>query len=189
MGRGVTRAAVRCTGLDKMKRFETVVLLLCLSGCTTAEPSAYAPRLLLVDIAIIPFSLGFDDESDFPIGTNRNGFVAVRFVPKGEKKQLPSGDWTTVDVSELILKRGDRLVTLVKGRRVPYEEHAVHLIDESSGKEYGLRTGEKTMIGSRRLRLRGVNVKEQSCTLEDAKSGEQFTINRTARPESGHVGK
>jgi len=172
-----------------MKRFAAIALLACLSGCATADGPGGAPQLDLVDIARVPFSLGFDDKSEIPVGTNICGFVAVKFTPKVEERVLPSGATGRVDVSELTLKRGESLITLVKGRRVSYQQLAVHLVDRSSGKEFGVMTGEEINIGSRRLRLREVNVEELNCTLQDVTSGEQFTIKRMAQPESGHVRK
>lgn len=170
-----------------MKLIIAIALLACLSGCASADGPAEASQLALVDIARVPFSLGFDDAADIPIGTNVHGFVAVKFTPKFKQKELPSGALRTIDVSELTLKRGDKLITLVKGHRVPYEEHAVHLVHKSTGKEYGIRTGEEIEIGSRRLRLRDVNVRKQNCTLVDVKTGEQFTITRMAQQPPGHV--
>lgn len=176
-------------GPEIMRTIIAIALLTCLSGCATADGPTDVLQLALIDIARKPYSLAFDDESEIPIGTNFHGFVAVKFTPKFEKKKLPSGEFITVDVSELTLKRGDKLITLVKGRRVPYAEHSVHMVDTTTGKEYGFRTGEEIEIGSRRLRLRDVNVKEQNCTLVDVKTGDQFTITRMAQHQPGHVRK
>jgi hypothetical protein len=143
----------------------------------------------LVRIVRDPFSLRFGAKSDIPIGTNMHGFVVVKLTPKFEKKKLPSGDYATVDVSELTLKRGDRSITLIKGRRGNYDEHVVYLVDQPSGKQYVIRTGNEITIRSRRLRLREVDVKQLNCILEDVKSGKMFTIRQIAQQPLPHVQK
>ena len=67
-------------GPEMMKRFAAIALLSCLSGCATADGPGGAPQLDLVDIARVPFSLGFDDKSEIPVGTNICGFVAVKYA-------------------------------------------------------------------------------------------------------------
>jgi len=167
-----------------MRELGTIALLACLTSCATAEPQPGPPELALVKIVRDPFSLKFDGKTNLPIGTNVHGFVMAKLTPKFKKLMLPGGGERTIDVSEIELKRGDKTITLVKGHRAPYVEPFVQLIDPSTQATYFIGPREEFVIGSRRLRLREVNVKELNCTLEDTKSGEQFIIRRMAQPEN-----
>lgn len=164
-----------------MRQIICIGLLACLSGGAAAEPQPAPLRLALVKIMSDPFKLKFDGKSDIPTWTNRNGFVAFKFTPKYKMIELPSGRFTKVDVSELTLKRGDKTIVLITGRSVMYEEHIVHLSDLSDQKKYSVGTGQEISVGTRRLRLREVNVKKLNCTLVDIESGEEFIIKRMAQ--------
>ena len=124
------------------------------------------------------FRCRFNSASEFPVGKDIHGFTVVKFTPKTEKKTLSSGHRVTVDVSELILKRGEKCLTLVAGRPVPYEEHIVHFVDQSDGAKYSARTGGTLTVGPHRFLLTHVSVEQQICTLEDIDTKKQLTIKR-----------
>ena len=174
-------------GPEKMKRIITMALLLCASGCAMVEPESVPPDLALVRILKVPSMLEFNATSHLSVGTNIAGFVVLAFAPKVEKKILRSGEEVTVDVSTLTVKRGYTTINLVRNRPVGYVAYTIHLVDQSDGKNYTVCTEQDITIGSRRLRLREVNVKELNCTLEDLESGEQFTIKRMAQPDKSSV--
>jgi hypothetical protein len=167
-----------------MKAIGAIVMILSLAGCGTAPPETRASDLALVKIKTESYSLGFGGKTNITAGTEIDGFVVLSFTPKFQKRTLPDGKEVTVDISELRLKRDDKTITLVKNQRMDYNEYIVHLVDKSDGKNYLVRTEQEITIGSRRMRLRETNVKESSCTLEDLKSGELFTIKRMAQPEN-----
>jgi hypothetical protein len=167
-----------------MKRIGIIILVIAAVGSAVAQSASTSPSLAVVKIVADPFSLMFNKASDLPVGSNWNGFVAVTFTPKVEERTLPNGSTGKVDVSELTLKRGDKTITLVKGRRVTYTEYIVHLVDRTDAKPYSVRTGSEMTVGSRTLRLRDVNVKKLSCTLIDVATGETYTITRIAQQAS-----
>ena len=171
-------------GPKMMKWIAVIALLACLGGCGTAGPEPTPPRLALVQIVRDPFILKWDGRSDLPVGTHWHGFVVAGLTPKFKMRTLPNGKEVEVDVSELTLKRSGKTITLVKGRRTEYNGYFVHLVSDSDQKEYTVGIGQELEIGSRRLRLRELNVKELNCTLEDINSGEHFKIKRVAQQKA-----
>jgi hypothetical protein len=163
------------------------VMILSLAGWGIAQSESGPADLALVGITSEPYSLGFRGRTNIVVGTEIGGFVVVAFRPKFEKRVLPSGEHSDVDVSELVLKRGDRLITIRKNQRVEYVEYIVRLVDPSDGGHYTIRMGEEITIASRKLRLREVNAEQKTCTLEDTESGKRFTVKRMAKPEGGDV--
>ena len=168
-----------------MNRLRIIATLVCVTGCVAAQPEQSAPQLAVVRILVEPFSLGFHRGSDFPIGSNWNGFVAVKFTPKVKMKTLPDGNTGEIDVSELTLKRGDETITLVKDERVPFVELIADLVDQSGGTTFMVKKHSEVSVGSRRLRVRDVSAKNVTCTLEDVTSGEQFIITKQPKTSGG----
>ena len=142
----------------------------------TAQQPSSASHLTLINVKSIPFSLRFDSPDDWPLGTNKRGFIAEKFTPKYTSRVDADGSKTEVDVSELTIKRGDRTITLVKGVGVRYEEYEVELGNILTQDRYTLRLGEAIDIQGRQLRLISVNLDQRSCTLEDVDSLSAFPL-------------
>ena len=129
-----------------------------------ADTNAMSADLSLVTITAESFSLMYDGKRPIAVGVKTNGFDIVAMTP-----------------DELTLKRGDKVIRLPKGRRLPYNEYVVTVMDNVNRKQYEARIGSQLTIGSRTFAVGRVNPNEGSCILRDVDTGETQTIRRPAQ--------
>jgi len=150
-----------------MKTMMSMILAMLLAKPVIASTNAAPPDMSVVAITAISFSLEYDGKRPPAVGVKTNGFDVVAVTP-----------------DELTLRRGDKVIRLPKGKRLPYNEYVITILDNGNGKQYEARTGNELRIGSRTFKVGGVNPDEGSCTLRDVNQGETLTIRRLDAQQS-----
>ena len=152
---------------SNMKTMMSNFLAVLLATPVIASTNTVPTDLSVMTIAAVPFSLGYDGKLLPAVGIKTNGFEVV-----------------AVTSDELTLRRGDSVIRLRKGQRMPYTEYIITILDKGNGKQYDTQAGSELKIGSRTLAVGGVNPKEGTCTLRDVSSGETWIIRRQEAQQS-----
>jgi len=140
------------------------------------------------------------------IGDELDGFKLLKFEPKFEQREIHGvrgrvelvevpgepghkisklvkgtqmeRSTHRIDVSVLTLKRGDRIIPLVKGMNVRYSEYVVTLLFQPHTLEFVLKIGEEFDIRGRKYRVIAIDARKKTCVIADIETKERFTISQ-----------
>ena len=158
------------------------------------SPSIIA-KLRLVAIVADPFRLRFksvitlpDGSLKFAINTRGNvrtyfqklgedveGFTLFKYTPK-EEEQNVGGMTRPVDMSVLTLKRGDKLIPLVKGQDVQYNEYTARLVLTVDGTEYTVRLDDVITLARKTYKVITIDSGKGSLVLRRVQDGRELVI-------------
>jgi len=154
-------------------------------------------KLRVVRVDADPFKLRFksvfvlpDDSLKFQINTRGNvrtyfkkleeeaeGFRLVKYEEKSEEK-LTGSMRREVDVSILTLQRGDKLIPLVRGQDVQYNEYTallVFLVDQS---EYTVRIDSELEFNRKKYKVMAIDSRRESVVLRRLSDDKDLVIEK-----------
>ena len=171
------------------------------AGTDPQDETDFPPfeKLLFVQrIKSRPFELQFKSASELPDGSFKFGLNLLRggrtyfvkmnesigdsgFTPvKYEYIQAPPEERSGLrrDVSELTLKRGDELITLVKNRNVKYPSYTVTFVFALDGSSFDAGVNDTFELKGGEYQLIAVDNDSYSVVIIRLSDKEKFTVNR-----------
>jgi hypothetical protein len=158
------------------------------------HPSIIA-KLRVADLEADPFKLRFksviklpDGDLKFAINTRGNtrtyfrrlneeveGFTLFKYVPREETEKV-GGMTRQADVSILTLKRGEKLIPLVKGKDVQYNEYTARLVFTVDGSEYIVRMDDELTLARKVYKVITIDTQKRSLILRSLQDGRELVI-------------
>jgi hypothetical protein len=159
-----------------------------------AHPSIIA-KLRVADIKADPFKLRFksvitlpDGNLKFAINTRGNtrtyfrrlneqveGFTLFKYTPRTEERTA-GGITRADDVSILTLKRGDKLIPLVKGQDVQYNEYMALLVFTVDGSEYTVRVDDEITLARKAYKVISIDTQKRSLVIRRLQDNRDLVI-------------
>ena len=168
-----------------------------------ASHPPYDTELRVVKIVADPFRLMFKSIMKLPDGTLKfaintresrtyfkkigeevEGFVLEKYEPKVEERE-EHGMKRKVDVSILTLRRGEKLIPLVKGEGVPYSEYKAHLAFDLTGANYEVKAGQSFDLLGQKYTVIGIDNSKQNIVLNREQDNQQVVISKVPARETG----
>lgn len=173
------------------------------------DPKSYPPpeaELRLVRIVPDPFKLRFKGSSTMPdgsvkfqinlrgnirtyfakLGEDVEGFKLEKYESKEEDSEV-GGIKRKKDVSILTLKRGDRLIPLVRGEDIMYSEYIAHLLFALDGTKFQKRIHEKLVLKEQEYEVMSIDIGQKKVIIRRTSDGKEIEV-RTF-PAGGGPGK
>ena len=159
-------------------------------------------KLSLEKVVADPFKLRFksviklpDDSLQFAINTRGDvrtyfvtmgqeveGFKVVKYEEKFEENILQGRKTPqAVDVSELTLQRGDRLIVLVKGKNIQYDEYIAHLFFSLDGSEHVAKIGDVLTLKEKKYEVISIDSKPDRILIHNMQDGKETIIEKFSR--------
>lgn len=175
------------------------------------NPESYPPVEALLEVLRLradPFKLRFksvitlpDGSLKFAINTRGNtrtyfaklketveGFELYSYEKKQEEKVSPG--WPAprlVDVSELTLKRGDKLITLIKGKDVMYSEYIADLFFGLDAGEYSVKIADVFELKGKKYKVTGIDSARRNVVIVRLHDGKEFVVRRSSKERTGET--
>jgi hypothetical protein len=111
------------------------------------------------------------------LGDEVEGFKVVAFEEKTETRNS-GGVVLRADVSVLTLKRGDRIISLVKGQDVSYEEYVVHFFFALDRSRFAVRPEEGFALRGKPFRLISVDTARYTILIHSEQDGKETSVAR-----------
>lgn len=167
------------------------------------DPKSHPPitaKLRVKQIVPDPFKLRFKAYSMMPDGTNTfqvnlrgdvktffvrlgdtvEGFKVEKFEEKFEERRIPGMKQARrVDVSVLTLKRGDKLIPLIKGERVQIDEYTAVLFFTLENKDLVVKVNDVIDLKGDKFKIIAIDFKQATVLIEALSNGQQAEIKRT----------
>ncbi len=119
------------------------------------------------------------------LGEEVEGFVLHEFEPQLRRIER-FGRVMNIDVSVLILKRGDKLIRLTKGKGVEYNEFTCTLLFKADDSTYTLRLDDEFDLQGKRYRLIDIDSAAGRVVIKRVLDGLDLQVRKCA--ESGDAG-
>ena len=165
-----------------------------------SDPKSFPPpeaELRVKEIRAVSFPLRFkssftmpDDSLKFQLnvgGGNRTyfkrlgeeieGFKLETYEPR-TRERTDGPIKSPLDVSILTLKRGEKLIPLVRGEQVPYSEFTVKLLFALDGTEYVLKIGGEFELKGSTYRLLSVDSRNESVVIVRLHDDKRLTVRK-----------
>jgi hypothetical protein len=163
-------------------------------------------KLCLQSLKAVPFRLRFMSVQKLPnggrrfsintpgnsktyfkkIGEDVEGFVLHAFEPKTERV-VRHGREVDVDVSILTLKRGNKLIGLMKGKGVQYDEYTCTLLFKADMSTYKLRLSDEFDLQGKRYKLIDIDSATRRVVIKRVLDGVDLQVGKCA--ENGDAGQ
>ncbi|MBN1558555.1 MAG: hypothetical protein JW951_10475 [Lentisphaerae bacterium] len=154
-------------------------------------------KLRLLELVPDPFKLRFksvigmpDGSRKFAINTRGNtrtyfrklgedveGFTLFQYEPRREMQDV-GGIRREVDMSVLTLRRGEKLIPLVRGKDVQYNEYTARLRFTPDGTEYTVRINDELVLQRKKYRVISIDTERESLVLRRLHDGRDLVVRR-----------
>lgn len=113
------------------------------------------------------------------MGQEVEGFKVVKYEEKSEESIL-QGRRTPqpVDVSELTLQRGDRLIVLVKGKDVQYDEYVAHLFFSLDDSKHVAKIGGVLNLKGKKYEVISIDNRPDRILIRNLQDGKEMVIEK-----------
>ena len=112
------------------------------------------------------------------VGEKGDEFIITNFVQKIQENVKVGGTRRDLDVSELTLKRGDRLITLVLDQRVVWDEYRARLVFGIDGSMSVVKKGDTIEVRGSRLTVKDIDIKASIVVLTRESDGMTFAVGK-----------
>jgi hypothetical protein len=167
-----------------------------------ADSPSITSKLRLMRIDPDPFMLRFksvvklpDGSLQFGLNLRRNertyfakvgaevlGFKLETFEPKIVEKVVPGIGKMKVDASILTLKRGDKMIPLIKDEEVQWNEFTAHMMFTLDNSKYSVKMDNVIELKNKKFKILSIDSKNDSVLIESVIDGQRSTIGKF--PES-----
>jgi len=106
------------------------------------------------------------------------GFKLVKYEKKEAEQFIQGIGKRMVDVSELTLQRGDKMIVLVKDQDVQWDEYTAQLktLFKGDNVEYTVKNGDVFEVKNEKFKVNNVDMAKQTVLIESLNTGEKITI-------------
>ena len=113
------------------------------------------------------------------IGEKVEGFEVYKYEEKFMKRILPG--WKKprpVDISELTLERGEKLITLVKGEDVQYNELIARLFFKVNNQEYSARVDDTLELMKKKYKIIKIDIEKEYISILDLQENKKTVLKK-----------
>ncbi len=162
----------------------------------SASHADWPDKLRIVRVEAQPFHLLFKSVSTLPDGSRQfavnvrktgqtyfvklgedvEGFTVHKYEEKWSEKSLGGATTLKVDVSELTLKRGEKLVNLVRGKRVSYEEYRADLAFLLDNSRHSVKRGDRFELKSVPYGVIKIDIESQKVVIGRLLGGKKVYV-------------